>query len=150
MDEVRETEGKEGGQQETEAPLKTPVRKMISASALILTYILWAFILIMIKNQSMHNCGWAFPAASFPYLIIIFLLTFIVFFSTRMKRKHARLIFALLMVYTSLLLTFFLYISVMGMCQCSDPETVAKTYIAVSMVFMGDIAIKGAMFNGLM
>ncbi len=52
-------------------------------------------------------------------------------------------------MYSSFLLAFVLYVSVAAMCWCSDPETITKTYVAFSLIFMGDIAIKGAMFNGL-
>jgi len=103
----------------------------------------------MIKSQGQHNCGWAFPAGSFPYLIVVFVLTFIVFFSTLEGRKHIALSFSLILLYVFLFLAFFLTISIVALCWCSDPETVTKTYIVTSMVFMGDIAIKGSMFNGL-
>ncbi len=139
----------EGGENDMRPPLQMSFKHGVAASSVILTYILWAFILIMIKNQGRHNCASAFPDNAFPPLLLTLLLTVIVFFLTLKKRKRPFLSAAVLVVYTFVFLAFFLTISIVAMCVCSDPAAITKTYLATTMMFAGDIAIEGAMFNGL-
>jgi len=154
VEEVNEKEGTQGERNIREKRAESVIwpggiRGQIACSAIILSYILWAFVLIMIKSQGHHNCDWAFPAGAFFFVLTILILNFVVFFSTRGNKKHSEIWFTFLIMYSSFLLAFVLYISVAAMCWCSDPEAVTKTYVAFSLIFMGDTAIKGAMFNGL-
>jgi len=129
---------------------KMTFRDWIGLGSIILSYILWVSVLVMIKRQSDHNCDWAFPGGAIPLTFIIVILAFVVFFSSMKKRRHEFLSLTFLILYLFLFIPFILYISVAGMCWCTDPETITKTYIVFSLIFAGDIGIKGAMFNGLM
>lgn|GEM_PF-2124784 len=130
--------------------LKMTLRDWICVGSIILSYILWAFVLVMVKSQGSYNCGSAFPASAIPLTFIVILLTFVVFFTSMGKRRHKFLSLIFLIFYSFLFITFILSVSVVAMCYCSDPATITKTYIVVSLIFAGDIAVKGAMFNGLM